>query len=831
MIHTVNDVEFELLDVMQQLEQNDTDAVEGASPIDDDSILAPLSQIASQAIRNPAAAAAVRSQTANQSVTNSSPTAMDTEDTAAPAGQSLWDDSDIDPDDNLLNDFSVCWNENDADTGALAKRDADDHALASLRIPQLDGADTPRKTTDRAKYAALNVIVKTPVPLLPKRSAVMALKAVPEKRPCLSEPFIERIDLTLSDDDDVDLENAPNPNVNGSRPPDVRFVDCRLRAVTPVPKCQPDPLVLRTEAIPLVVDVQADASVDRHSPLMPSTPKSIAVEYPQVRLRRYTDIEAEYALAKPPPSPEEQGTIQATPPTTPRRTLRSRTAKAPVPVVATPAKTRAKRVLLKKTAPDLDELYDRINCHVASMYDKKHNFYPEPGPSTINYYADINIPGYYTPAADTKVPNAKGRQRKTTAAKADEKRNNESVVIVPLLRSHTFDEALVAMEQYGIPYSNDNINESVPMDELDVFSSDVLDSGEGFNARTLKLAAGPKQARKKRTPTPTTITDAGFTAPMVADTCTVLPLLRAPTYIEVFDAMPAYDLPYVTATEPFFSDPADAIARAREVGPAVLCIPTRTLADLDGFVSEVLGDGEGLAAHKNELAIKVLGRQATNSKEAALNAKLMLSMVVSDQEASVMQPVLAAPTPSEAKQWEAANIFLPLNDLYSRPAVNSDRMIPKQPPSPHVPRNDALDPLAPNSPEAIEASPPPAPEPTPNGRHMASMSRRRMRRDSAVQQSTSGGVAGSALDRLRVRSRAGTTDSPNMFATSPASVGSEVLSLHNDQDGKEEHAADESQLFGPRSATAAAAATASTSIHHHNGQTNRANGPKLVSKC
>lgn len=932
---------------MQQLEQNDEDAVI-ASPIDGDSILARLSQIASQSIRSSAA----RSQNPNQTVTNTSPIERNAESDAAPPGPSLWGDSDFDPDDDLLNDFSICLNEDDAAATAgapepIAKCAAKDPTLTRLRIPQLDGAsdaDTPRKQASaRPKYAPLNVTVQTPVPQLPKRRAVTAAneRCTLEKRLRLSAPSSEHrsIDLTQSDDDDdvgdaTPVAVARKSSTNGNE----RFVDCRLRAATPIRSGAASMCVLRTEAIPAMQSVGAVVSDDPQPAPLPVPVRSASsgntegeLKFPKVRLRRYTDIETAC-------EPIEQLTIDASPPTSPthpRRVLRARTTKTAVPVAAAPAKPRARRVPNKKSSPTLNDLYDRIDCHVSRKYDENHNFFPEPGPSTINYYENVDLPGYYAPMDADQLAKARATVKPpaTAANKArtkvrprrvavDENYNSEPVVIVPLLRANTFDEVLSAMEEYAIPYSHTQSDEDVSVDALEAFSSDVLSTGEGLNARKRKHVE-PKPLKNARTGRPSTPTktaaavddavaqqqpspppdlrilqpllrapthievfdtmldydiphetapepDSGDVALVAFDSdvlttgeglnarkldnvepeplkkahtrkepksastghCILLPLLRAPNYVEVLETMHKYEIPYVTALAPFFGDAADAIARAREVGPAVLHIATRTLDDLDDFVSDVLDNDQGLAARKNALAVELLGQPATNGKQAALNAKQMRRMMETDRP-EVVRPLLDAPTPALARQWVSQNVHVQNNGDYG-PAIASNGIASADTPSANNSQSPQCvrvsqriaDRLAPTSPEIIEASPPD--EPNRNARHRTPHRRSCTATPASVKPR-------SVLGRLR-NARLGATDSPNMFATSPAASSvSEVIHLDDDDDNDDgndaAHVADESQLFGPRSATAASAAPTPAMVY---GLTNRGQptvAKKLVSKC
>lgn len=835
LIFAVNEDEFQLLNVMKLLEDDQQTA-----PIDGDSILAPLSQ----------------AKTSQQG--RSQPTkGTDVNDNAPPADVD-WDDSDFDPDDNLLNDFSICIDPDEHSaqpdnikaaiklTAASGQYDADDQTLATMRIPQLDGvsdADSPRRTP-RSKYAPLNVTVHTNTPLgsMAKRRISMSPAGQTPKRSrlgmlsqlaCIDDA--PPIDLTLSDDE------APNGT-------DVTFVDCRLRAArskNPNPMRTEPHRVLRTVRIPEGPDKhpsspsqQPECTDIEPSDEPPADHVQIMQHLPFVRLLKYSDIERAFDPKTP---------LLATPPEpTVRRSLRSHTSK-PSPStgdVPTDRKLRSKRTTVAKNQPPtLDELYANINCEVSRRYDERHNFFPEPGPSTVNYYENVDIPGYYGPVAaatttDTTAfvtPNApvggpkRGRKRKVPDGPAIV----GNCVLVPLLRSPTFDEVLSQMPVYGIPYSCEN--DTIDDEQVEEFCSDVLATGSGLNARK---RSSPTQTKRATTPSKP-ITSNGvrravaaaktIAAPRPKDDSTVLmPLLRAPTYDEVLASMPDYDIPYCFEEEPFYSNAADATAR-KEVGHTLLVIPTRTLDDLPPFDSSVLEPNLGIAARKHEVELKLIGIETGGTKRpTAINSKQVRTLFATD-EPCVLRTVYEAPSPADAKQWVKINMRGmpdgdPLDDPLHIPAVKPFRRQAAQ-------INGAEDPLAlptdplcfspassrtsrsvrqtPSggsiSPGIIEGSP--SADIDPRMTSLRRRSRALLERSATVTKPSdrSSSVSSpephvkslrSALDRIR----RGNAASPSLFG-SASPTPSAVICLDDDGDEDEAVANGVTQLFGDARAT------------------------------
>lgn len=827
---------------MQQLEDhpsgNDNDQ---RSPIDTDSILAQLSQ--PPATRNTEHANIPSQRTAE-------------------AIAAAWHDTDFDPDDDLLNDFSMCMAELTPDDANDHAAHADNRSLDEIQIPQLDGAaDTPMKTL-RSKYAPLAVTVAgtrtapqipTPIrvthrrqilgPVAANATVAAGLAADPTKRVRIETKdryhLGDPIDLTLSD------EEGPPAEVDAAAP-DISFIDCRLRSSKR--KSLLDEPPLKTLRIAGDAATTNDTNRPLRSPLLPlprrnapteSHPKSVVLTNmvsdsvanhiidhpPTVRLRKYADIEFEFShpsehRTDTPVLHEAEGAIDEIDPLdddadadetaiaaladaiteapAPRRILRSRKPKTP-PVVKAPAaaverKPRAKRNKNARSnaPPTLDERFALINCDVARRYDERNNFFPEPGPSrsiiTLDQdgdaqpmhgpqASDVNVDHLYDDAttaaalrndaaiaaaldgsppkrankggkqASTRKPSATGRRgrRKATLttsnaaiAAADLDTDNEGdVIILPLLRAPTFDEVLNVMPDFGIAYA-ETAGNAADDAELEEFSSDVLDCGEGFASVKSGLArrmdgggsacsstAVPISKRRKHVdaadtivveePDETAATDVDYMPPKRRRTVShtssnnagstrtsnvhiLVPLLRPPNFVEVLHAMPAYGIPYCVATEPFYSDAADAHA-AKEVGQTMLCIPTRTLHDLPAFESDVLDDAAGMVRTMDALVQQMFADNGDDDNDVQISARQARSLLADEQQPAVMFAAYAAPSRADAEQWIGGD-----------PVQNGGDA-------------DPLKLTPPSSPEVIEATPPDEPCPKPYGMLRTRLSR------------------------------------------------------------------------------------------------------------
>lgn len=442
------------------------------------------------------------------------------------------------------------------------------------------------------------------------------------------------VDLTLSDEEDVGKK-------------DISFINCKLLLNQ---KQHPNNNLLKTLSI-------ANGKLDLEtSPTLPPDvsvslqtdsidQKQICPKEIRIKLPKITSSVPEIPMEITNESQKDSCVVDSKP--NARYGLRTR---APAIVNVVPEKKP--KIHSKRNGndtekpPALEQSWEWSTSATARQFDIKHNFFPEPGPSHVNYYEHMDLSVYYNPQKqieDTGQPPSdavNGTAKRKNGVKIGPKlklkpptiNNCAPSIINTLLRPPTFDYVLDAMPNYGIPYCFDASinNNKTDKNIVDDFRSDIV-PGKGWLAkRNHYQTAIDKQ---KKSPVTTTV-----------DKTILETLLRPPTFDEVYETMPAYDLPYCESTEPFYSDSKDATARKEISHSNVLHIPTQTLDSLEHFRSDIV-EIRGFVETQNDFFKKICGTEKLIS-HADIRCKLASNTVL-----CTILPSKVSPTYAEAKLW------------------------------------------------------------------------------------------------------------------------------------------------------------------------------------
>lgn len=453
------------------------------------------------------------------------------------------------------------------------------------------------------------------------------------------------VDLTLSDDDEVQKDDAS-------------FMDCKLRPNRPSNVNGKDLLkTVSTTDLQFTINENHNGvslqplpngnssnTIDKvlPTPSLPTNqrqlcPKEIRIKLPKI----IAEVNLPIELQVP-----ESVEVVAKP--TGRYGLRNR-----VPTQASvPEKKQKPIAVSKRNGRDLEKpetiepSWEWSSSATARKFDILHNFFPEPGPSHVNYYEHMDMSVYYNPKSQPKVDPAPAELSSTTdkvvtkrnpnigpksRLKSCPKKANGPTVINTLMRPPTFDFVLDAMPNYGIPYCFDtSMNTNNPVQDIvEDFKSDVV-PGKGWLAKRKGYE---------------TIIDKQTTKPAIVLGETILEsLLRPPNFDEVLDAMCDFDIPFCIATEPFYGDSNDATVRKEISNSNILHIPTQILNDVGDFVSDVV-ENNGFVTTRNDLFKKIMGTEKLLS-HSEIRCKLASTIVE-----CILSPSVLSPSYADAERW------------------------------------------------------------------------------------------------------------------------------------------------------------------------------------
>lgn len=267
----------------------------------------------------------------------------------------------------------------------------------------------------------------------------------------------------------------------------------------------------------------------------------------------------------------------------------------------------------KKKPIQLEDMYDWSDCKVAIEHDKKYNFFPEPGPSHINFYENVNLPGYYAP-----------KSMNDTTASDDQLRddyNEYDIHVQSLYDASILHQSPISQATHSPdPFYNLSDQDDEPMSTQSFHVSTPL-------LRSIKanFQATPSRFRNVHAfiATPVTITPAA--GPVLKD------LIN-------------YDLPQVVSKTPFYSNCDDA-ANTKEVGNHILQIPNVT--DCENFESSLIATG--LNAWRRNIYMNIV---SMDNKDELQNKDLYeIREFFAVQKRIIINPSKNPPTVNQSVLW------------------------------------------------------------------------------------------------------------------------------------------------------------------------------------
>lgn len=382
---------------------------------------------------------------------------------------------------------------------------------------------------------------------------------------------------------------------------------------------------------------------------------------------------------------DDAGSFPEEPVTTPPRRYPKRN-RGPPPMYKY-EQSAAKVIRPRKTKPSESDYFDAwSNCIVAYRYDLEKNFFPEPGPSTINYYVGIDLPGYYTPiksrkrvysrsykttdasSSESEIPRTptpktkkRGRKPKTASKGLVNSPEQQPIVIenTPQNLESTTNETNVNDDDY-----DDIMMKSFYVDSPSFLHTPVVDSPlPKTNASSLppSLTQTNEIADSLLAPViskfMTCISRAPPTSPAPRDAAidgSALTRIQAtesaPSRMEVTKALVSNEFPQVVNKRPFYSNPKDINQSNRtEVGHTVLRLGGAAINDCEPFSSQlnIVGLNGWRKLIMSNVIYPINGKKQSIQQQSIEMSRELLS---SDKVITIV-PHELPPSFSETNKW------------------------------------------------------------------------------------------------------------------------------------------------------------------------------------
>lgn len=340
----------------------------------------------------------------------------------------------------------------------------------------------------------------------------------------------------------------------------------------------------------------------------------------------------------------------------------------------------------RKTKPSESDYFDTwSNCIVAYRYDLEKNFFPEPGPSTVNYYVGVDLPGYYTPIQSRK----RVRSRKTTEVSAGGSSSDSEIPRTPTpkqkkrgRRTKTAGKRLLDSPEQksenveNTPSQNWKSTNETNVDEEcdDILTKSFYVDSPSFLNHTIVESPLPKSFAS---PLPPSVSQSNeiedsqlepaiskfmscismvSPASPAPDTRTNDELTRmratemAPSRSEVKKALEANEFPQVVHKRPFYSNPNDIVRSNRtEVGHTVLQLGGTSINDCEPFASQlnIVGFNGWRKLTISNVIFPINGKkQSAEQHSIELSRELLASNKV-----VTITPLESPPSLKETSKW------------------------------------------------------------------------------------------------------------------------------------------------------------------------------------
>lgn len=337
--------------------------------------------------------------------------------------------------------------------------------------------------------------------------------------------------------------------------------------------------------------------------------------------------------------------------------------------------------------------YKWSDCKLAQRYDKERNFFPQPGPSNLNYYEDDILDGYYRPILKNTVkgierisksvdkekwspPLSTTKKRinntppqRYSSRKAKVQKLNNAIVDSPAANvykspSTDFDlENDIHVQSFYEQSFVQNVSTPTQQDDeiLNGNESDddisngvgINSQGESFGNTTISTPIISKFLESIQNSSSELKLKNQRLRPRLKSThtCVIKPSKRGPHMSHVKEILDSHELPKVIHPNPFYSDPNDVIASnsKKEVGNTILQLTGNALADCDAFESQL--NVVGIVKWQ-----RLIGMRALRCSQRILDTKVLenentIRKFLAKEKPVFITPSYAPPSKREVNNW------------------------------------------------------------------------------------------------------------------------------------------------------------------------------------
>lgn len=315
----------------------------------------------------------------------------------------------------------------------------------------------------------------------------------------------------------------------------------------------------------------------------------------------------------------------------------------------------------------MDSLYSWYkwsDCKLAQRYDRERDFYPQPGPSTLNYYENDLLIGYYRPVRKSKFAKKSTARQNDILKKRASNTHTEVRAKVPKMRKNdyflrnsplhptahnndsdwgndiriqsfyeqTYAKTRNSPENCISPVSNSS-DCSEPVDKNATLSTPLITKFlENF-----KKSPNEKKCRQ----------DAA------ADIYRIRPIEDAPSHCDIKQLLDSHQLPKFEHLVPYYSDPSDVLANnsRKDVGNTVLQLTGRAANDCEEFISNF--DVVGMNQWQRSIAqYAERGLRSVRDARVLENPNVVRTLLTGRKEKMVrIMSMDLSPDHSQVNQW------------------------------------------------------------------------------------------------------------------------------------------------------------------------------------
>lgn len=373
----------------------------------------------------------------------------------------------------------------------------------------------------------------------------------------------------------------------------------------------------------------------------------------------------------------------------------------------------AKIVRPRKTKPSESDYFDTwSNCIIAYRYDLEKNFFPEPGPSTINYYVGVDLPGYYTPIKSRKRTYSRSRKTNETSAGGSSSESEIARTPTPKLKKRGRKPKTATKRLLDSPERQWNANENTPLNFKSTSETNMDDECDDIMAKSFYVDspsflnntfADSPLPKSTASPLPLSLPQTqsseiedSLLAPVISNFMTCISKVAlasptppaetfdanaltrikstdsAPSRMEVTNALNANEYPQVVNVRPFYSNPKDILQSHRtEVGHTVLQLGGAAINDCEPFVSQlnIVGLNSWRKLTMSNVIFPINGKKLSAHQQSI---ELTRELLASDKKITIV-PHEPPPSLGETNKWILMrNRMVQKNSVPSITAVNGN---------------------------------------------------------------------------------------------------------------------------------------------------------------